>query len=390
MENFYVFHGRARIASPSDLMSFLLSALAFFVLLTVLVLFHECGHFFAARFFKVKVEEFGFGLPPRVKTLFWQGGTRFSLNWIPFGGFVRLQGENAVTERERRSPGSFGRAGVLARIVILIAGVGMNFLFAVIIFTIGFSVARWIPTYLTFEEMQAAADRGDIHMVPAVFIDDVLSGAGAAKVGVPKQSILSAVNGEAVTSPKQVTELQKGKKSIRYTVLTGTDFSQEETFTVPLTEEKAGVSLRPFPRELRSPKRSVIDAFVLSLREAKVMTVQTVIGMAKLFQSLAQTGSVPEGITGIVGIAQLTHVSVQEGFMTYLRLVALLSLSLAVLNILPLPALDGGRLLFVLLEVVLRKPANRRFELATNAVGFAFLLLLIVLITYHDILRLFI
>lgn len=370
-------------------MDFLLSALAFFILLTVLVLFHECGHFFAARYCKVKVEEFGFGLPPRIKTMFWQGGTRFSLNWIPFGGFVRLQGENAVTERERRSPGSFGRASTLARIVILAAGVFMNFLFAVVIFTIGFSFARWIPTYLTFEEMRAAADRGDIHMAPAVLIDDVLSGAGAAKVGVPKQSILRAVNGEAVTSPTQVTALQKGKKSVRYAVLTGDDFSEEQTFVVPLTEEKAGVSLRPFPRELSSPKRSILDSLVLSLREAKVMTVQTVLGMAKLFQSLAQTGTIPAGITGIVGIAQLTHVSVQEGFMTYLRLVALLSLSLAVLNILPLPALDGGRLLFVLLEVVLRKPANRRFELATNAVGFAFLLLLIVLITYHDILRLF-
>ncbi|MBI3332178.1 site-2 protease family protein [Candidatus Peregrinibacteria bacterium] len=370
-------------------MNFLLSALAFFVLLTVLVLFHEFGHFFAARWFNVKVEEFGFGLPPRVKTLFFRGGTRFSLNWIPFGGFVRLQGENAVTEAERRSVGSFGRASVLARIIILTAGVGMNFLFAVVIFTIGFSFARWVPTYLTFEDMQAAAARGDIHMVPAVLIDDVISGAGAAKVGVPARSILLSVDGTPVTLPTEVTALQKGKRSVRYTILTGDELAEKKTFTVPLTEEKAGVSLRPFPRELSSPQRSFVDALGLSLREAKVMTVQTVIGMAKLFQSLAQTGRVPEGITGIVGIAQLTHVSVQDGFMTYLRLVALLSLSLAVLNILPLPALDGGRLLFVLLEVVLRKPANRRFELMTNAVGFAFLLLLIVLITYHDILRLF-
>ena len=85
----------------------------------------------------------------------------------------------------------------------------------------------------------------------------------------------------------------------------------------------------------------------------------------------------------------MTHASVQEGFSTYLRLVALLSLSLAILNILPLPALDGGRLLFVLVEAIGRRPVNRRFEMTTNALGFAFLILLILLITYHDIIRLF-
>ena len=370
-------------------MTVLLSALAFFLLLTVLVLFHECGHFFAARKFGVTVEEFGFGLPPRIKTLFFQGGTRFSLNWIPFGGFVRLKGENAITERDRTAPGSFGRASVFARIVILTAGVAMNFLFAIVIFIIGFSFAHWIPTYISFEEMQAAASAGEIHMIPAVLIDEVLSGGNAAKVGVPERSILVSVNGQPVTSAEQVSEFQVGKKRVQYVVKTGEDFKTEQTFDVQLTDGKTGVSLRPFPLELSSPRRSLWEAFVLSLREAKVMTVQTMIGMVSLFTSLAQTGTVPEGITGIVGIAQLTHVSVQEGFMTYLRLVALLSLSLAILNILPLPALDGGRLLFVLFEAVSKRPPNRKFELTTNAVGFAFLLLLIVLITYHDILRLF-
>ena len=370
-------------------MSVLLSALAFFLLLTVLILFHECGHFFAARKAGVIVEEFGFGLPPRAKTLFHQGGTRFSLNWIPFGGFVRLKGENALSEKERRSHGSFGRASVLARIVILTAGVAMNFLFAIVIFTIGFSFAKWIPTYVEYKDMEAAAARGEIFMTSNVLIRDVVSGGAAAKVGVPAKSILARINEEAITNPEQVATLQEGKRSVRYTVLTGEDFQEEKTFTISLIDGKSGISLQPFPRNVSSPDRSLVDAFILSLREAKVMTVQTVIGMFTLFRSLATTGAVPEGITGIVGIAQLTHESVQVGFMTYLRLVALLSLSLAILNILPLPAFDGGRLLFVLIEVVMQRPANRRLELTTNAVGFTFLLLLILLITYHDILRLF-
>ena len=120
----------------------------------------------------------------------------------------------------------------------------------------------------------------------------------------------------------------------------------------------------------------------------KVVTVQTVIGIARLFGSLASQGTVPPGVTGIVGIAQLTYSSVQEGFGVYLRLVALLSLSLAVLNVLPFPALDGGRLIFVLSELFVR-PGTRRVEAITNAIGFVVLLAVILLVTFYDVLRLF-
>jgi regulator of sigma E protease len=311
------------------------------------------------------------------------------LNWIPFGGFVRLQGENATTEAERSRRGSFNSVSVPARVAILTAGVAMNFLCALVIFSFGFSVGRWIPTYLSFKEMQAAAQRGEIHLKAVVLIDDIVSGGGAAQVGVPKDSILLRLDDQSVPSPEHVATMQEGKKRVTYTLLTGENFSEEKTFTIPLKDGRAGVVLRPFPQELSSPRRSLASALLLSLREARVVTVQTVAGMARLFFSLARTGTVPEGITGIVGIAQLTHASIQEGFATYLRLIALLSLSLAVLNILPLPALDGGRLLFVLVEAVRQRPANRRFELAANAIGFAFLIFLILLITYHDILRLF-
>lgn len=119
------------------------------------------------------------------------------------------------------------------------------------------------------------------------------------------------------------------------------------------------------------------------------MTDQTVRGIFSLIKSLATRAHVPEGITGIVGIWGLTYTSVQEGFMTYLRLVALLSLSLAILNVLPLPALDGGRLLFVLVEMVIRRPLNQQFELITNAVGFFLLIALILIITFNDVIHLF-
>lgn len=367
----------------------LLSAVAFMLLLSVLILIHEFGHFAAARKAGVEVEEFGFGLPPRARTLFFQGKTQFSLNWIPFGGFVRLKGENAMEESERRSTGSFAAASVPARVVILVAGVFMNFILAIVLLTIGFSVGHWVPTYVSLEEMEAAAARGDIHLKLGVLVESVVEGGNAATAGVPARSIIVAIDGETVTHPANVAKMQEGKTKATYLLKTGEGFSEEQTIEVALKDGKSGVVVSAYPIELSSPPRGILGAVGLALRESWVMMQQTVLGIGKLAMSLFTTGTVPEGITGIVGIAQLTHASVQEGFMTYLRLVALLSLSLAALNILPFPALDGGRLLFVFVEVVTRRPVNRKFEVTTNAVGFGFLILLIGLITYHDIIRLF-
>lgn len=370
-------------------MSIIISALAFLFLLSFLVILHEFGHFFAARFFKVTVEEFGFGLPPRFATMFHWLGTRFSLNAIPFGGFVRLKGENAEDEHERYAEGSFSRASVLGRIVILCAGVFMNFLLAILIFTVGFSAGKWIPTYLTFEDMIAASDRGDIHFLPGVLVNEVASDGTAAEAGVPAKAILLKVDGTEVILPQEVAQLQKDKEQVTYTLLVGENFEEEKTITVPVRGGITGIVLSPFPRDLSAPDRSLPEAFVLALREAKIVLVQTVLGLAQLGKSLTRTLTVPEGITGPVGIAQLTFASVQEGFSTYMRLVALLSLSLAALNILPFPALDGGRLVFVLIEAIRGRPTNRTFELMTNMIGFLCLIGLILLITYYDIVRLF-
>lgn len=368
-------------------MVLLLSALAFIILITGLILIHECGHFLAAKRAGVIVEEFGFGLPPRAKTLFRWRGTVFSLNWIPFGGFVRLKGENAVEESERRARGSFAGAPIPVRMLILVAGVAMNFLLAVIIYTAGFSVGRWIPTYVTLDRMEAAALRGEIAMELGVFIDETLAGGTAAEAGVPAKSFLIAVDGTAVSKPEDVVALQQNTSSVTYTLLAGPD-EEERQVRVAVENGRTGMYLRAVPRVLEAPRRGPVTALRLALREAGVVTVQTVIGIGKLFGSLARSWTVPEGVTGIVGIAQLTYSSVQEGFAVYLRLVALLSLSLAVLNILPFPALDGGRMLFVIGELFFRR-YDRRVEMVTNTVGFGFLLFLILLVTLYDVLRLF-
>lgn len=368
----------------------LLTVVAFIVLLTLLILIHEFGHFMAARKAGVTVEEFGFGLPPKARTLFRKNGTVFTLNWVPFGGFVRLKGETALAEHERNKPGSFHAASLTARIVILSAGVFMNFVLAFVLLVFGFSVGRWIPTYFAMSDMQAHADRGIIELQTGVVIEKVLSGEPAAIAGVPEKSVLLKVNDQAVTLAEQVAEAQLNRSRVIYTVLIGEgEDAQEQRYTVALKDGKSGVVIQTFPLKLSAPLRGVGMSSMLALREAKIMTVQTVRGIGALITSLARSGQVPEGITGIVGIAQLTYSSVQAGFMTYLRLVALISLSLAILNVLPFPALDGGRLLFVLVEAVTRRPLNRRFEAYSNALGFSVLILLILLITFYDIIRLF-
>lgn len=367
----------------------LLSAVAFFVLLTGLILVHECGHFFAAKCVKVAVEEFGFGLPPRVLKLFRWRETLFSLNWIPFGGFVRLKGEGEMDEKRRMAVGSFCRASVWARCMILVAGVGMNFILALVIFTIGFSMGRWVPTYTSLAAMEDAAKAGKISMELSVLIEDVLPGSSAAHAGITPGVWLMKVDGQSVLHPEDVVRAQEGRRSISYTIREH-EGSKEKKISLPLVDGKVGVVLRSVPQNISAPNHRMGDSFMLALRESSVVTVQTVVGIARLFGSLVRTGAVPEGITGIVGIAQLTHSSVQAGFMVYLRLVALLSLSLAVLNILPFPALDGGRLLFVFYEVICRRPLNRRWEMVTNTVGLSFLLLLILWVTFYDVLRLFI
>jgi regulator of sigma E protease len=241
---------------------------------------------------------------------------------------------------------------------------------------------------MTLEEMQDASARGDIHLKLGVVIDDVLAGGGAEDASIPKGSVLVSIDGKPVEKTQDVITFQEGKRRVTYAYLPAGSTGAQVTAAVRVDQGKTGIFLRSIPLELSAPKRNLAEAAVLSVRETAVVTSQTVLGIGRLFGSLAQKGQVPAGVTGIIGIAQLTYTSVQEGFIVYLRLVALLSLSLAVLNILPFPALDGGRLLFVLSELVV-KPGNRRIEAVTNAIGFAVLLILILIVTFYDVFRLF-
>jgi regulator of sigma E protease len=371
-------------------MSFVISALAFMVLLTLLILVHELGHYGLARLFDVDVEEFGFGLPPKILTMFRYHRTDFTLNWIPFGGFVRLKGENAMDEGERTTKGSFASASVLQRSAILLGGVAMNFLLAIILLTIGFSIGRWVPSwYMSLDDLSIAETNGELSMKQAVSIGLVTPGSPAEQAGIRTGAVIEAVDGTNVVRPDDVVALQKGKRRVTYTMRDSVTATETHDVSVTLKDGKAGIEITALAYDVIGPVRPLSVAAGMALKESWFMTQQTVMGLGTLVRSLASQHRVPEGITGIVGIAVLTHDSLQHGFMSYLRLVALLSLSLAILNVLPLPALDGGRLLFVIIEGIIRRPMNRRFELVTNAIGFFLIIGLIVVITFNDLAQIF-
>ena len=370
-------------------MTIVLSGIAFLVLLTLLVLVHEFGHYATARWMKVTVEEFGFGLPPRVKKLFTWNGTLFSFNWIPFGGFVRLKGENSLDPNVREQRGSFAAASIPARLIILLAGVVMNLMVAIFLFTLGFWVWQWIPTYLNLQVLEQAEKRGEVSVEWGLYVSDVIEDGGSALAGVNSDGILKSVNGEPVTTVNQVLEIQNGKRSVEYKLLYGSAFDEERVVQVRVASGKTGIALSEFAMDIVGKRRSFLQGVNLALRETWIVTTGTIQGVGKLVGSLFFEQRVPKEIAGIVGIAQLTHNSLKEGVMMYLRLVALLSLSLAVLNVLPFPALDGGRIIFVLFEMLSGKPVNRRLEVVTNGLGIIFLMVLMAAVTWSDILRIF-
>ena len=368
-------------------MTWVLSALAFLVLLTLLVIVHEFGHFFVAKWSKVTVEEFGFGLPPMAKKLFKWQGTLFTLNWIPFGGFVRLKGENSLDPAVRTQKGSFAAASIPARLIILLAGVFMNLILALIVFSGGFWLSGWIPTYLSLD----ALERGELNQEVAVewglYIADVAEGGMAERAGIQPNGVLRAIDGQKVTRVDEVLALQEGKSTVEYTLSLGDAFDEEKKVQVSLRDGMSGVALSEFALSIEALDRGFVAGIRLGLRETWVVTVGTIQGIGTLMRSLVIQQEVPEGIAGIVGIAQLTHDSLKEGFSVYIRLIALLSLSLAVLNVLPFPALDGGRIMFVLFEMCTGKPVNRRLEVMTNGVGILLIMVLMIAVTWSDIAR---
>lgn len=369
-----------------------MTILLFFVVLSVLVLFHECGHYLMARFFGVKAEEFGLGFPPRALGFVKEGGrwrrvkradrasyptTIWSLNWLPLGGFVRLKGEQ---EAESKDADSFASKPAYARAWILVAGVLMNWFLAFLIFFVGFIVG--VPTDLD------ALPKGAHVRDPRVEITQVLDGSPAAQAGLRGGDRVVRIGGRSITTAEEArTALSEQSQS-------------QTMFQISIVREGSPLDMEARPTYLEALKRSGIGVGLadvgvvrLPLLRAFPQAAQTTYAFTKLIvqgfwhviRSLVVERDTSTQLSGPVGIAVMTGKVAAQGIWPLLQFAAILSINLAVVNLLPIPALDGGRLVFVFLEMIRRKKRSLAWEARLHQFGFLLLLTLILLITVRDV-----
>ncbi len=541
-------------------MNLVLTIVVFILIFSLLILIHELGHFWMAKRAGIKVEEFGFGLPPRL----WgkkKGETIYSINAIPFGGFVRMMGEDATDSKMLKKKRSFVAQPMRARVLVIVAGVVMNFLLAWVLLVAGFTVG--MQPLLVPEDVLPAVNSGLIELeegvkvkevtpqtiaselgleggdviykldgqpvdgfdfpefleepsgtlsvmrkgvsmdlileeqlldrfdpsaefgakfydyvaFPRVKIFEVDPGSLSYQAGLRSGDVVISINGRQVFSISEYEEVIRGQELLEYEVyrdgmkepvilelsrsrsvvisqvlpgmpaesagfregdvvvsVNGKNISDSQELVSFVSEHpnetlaylverdgeriflevtldetgKIGVLLSELMSYEDQQKISLYNADVLSsvvkindekypfhvamgkaFSESWRLSKLTAQMFGQFVGSVVSSGEVPEGVAGPVGIAQMTHVFVQEGFMSVLRFVAILSLSLAVINILPFPALDGGRLLFILIELVTGRRVNQKWESYIHALGYVLILLLILAVTYSDILRIF-
>lgn len=347
------------------------SILIFLVVLSVLILAHELGHFFAAKRAKVLVEEFGVGLPPRIfgKRL---GETIYSVNLLPFGGFVKLHGEH--TEKDVRKPSrAFINKSVKTRAAIIASGVVMNFVLAVFAFSVVYTVSG-IP-----KESEN------------VRVLEVRENSPAFSAGVLVGDVIKKVDGKEIVSTKQFVEAIEEKKGEEVMLLVEREDLRQIQLVPrvepPEREGPIGVIITStetyFPPIWQRPFIGVYYGF----REAIFWGSAVSAGIIKIFADLSG-GQVPKDLAGPVGIFAITTQAASLGALTLINFVGILSLNLAILNIIPFPALDGGRLLFIGIESLFGRKVLPKAEALIHTVGMVILIFLLLAITAHDIQRL--
>ena len=358
------------------------------VILGLVVVVHEWGHYIAAKKFGVKVEEFGFGFPPRAKKLFKRGETEFTLNWIPFGGFVKLLGENPddVNRTEEDQTRSIASKPKWQQAIILVAGVFMNFLLAGVLFSIGFMSG--MPVSIDADNTTAINRH--------VIISSVQKDSPADVAGLPAGVQLVSLDGntEAVQS---VAAMQAYIQShANQPIVVGFEKKKNDIETVTITPQEGlaaagkpgiGVGL-DMTGEIRMPFfKAIGEGFATAARMVAQIFIFFVHFIGGLFG--AGEGVSSSDVTGPVGIAGLATQAFNMGIIYLLTFIAIISANLAVLNLIPFPALDGGRLLFIGIEAITRKKMNENVVGWVNTIGFGLLVILMLFVTYKDITKLF-
>ncbi|HEY4513019.1 MAG TPA: site-2 protease family protein [Candidatus Paceibacterota bacterium] len=369
-----------------------MSIVIFIIILLVLVLVHEFGHFFSAKKFGIKVEEFGFGFPPKLFGIK-KEETEYTFNLLPLGGFVKIFGENPDDENTKgpEANRSFVNKPKWQQAVVLFAGVFANFLLAWLLFSVGFMSG--LPTSAGSEP--AGYQLSDVHLIVVSVAPDSPAENAGLKTGDKINSVLipeSSNSADFIQNPTAL-DLQKliaGRGSqdfnlaINYTRAGAEDMVIMKPALVDgkqhigISMDMIGTAKLPFFRALLEGAR--LDWHV---------TKGTAVGLYTLITEGIQGKGDFATIAGPVGMVGIVGDAYEFGFVYLLSFAALISVNLGIINLIPFPALDGGRLLFLLIEKIKGSRINPKTSNALNMAGFFVLILLMVIVTYHDVVKLF-
>lgn len=366
-----------------------MSIIIFIIILAILIFVHELGHFLVAKKSGIRVDEFGLGFPPKIFAKKWRG-TIYTLNAIPFGGFVKIFGEDSHTEtisEEDRSV-SFLYKSKWVQSAVLVAGVTFNIVFAWLCISLGFMIGMPVSeNYSTFGETR------DLKLI----ITEIVPDSPAQKSGLIAGDILLMVS-DGVTNlqneglnPEDVSGLISGtpENKIEIVYRRG-DNPPSSVFIEPIFNSSNNRKIIGIGMDnMGILKLPIHLSFVEGIRTTWLLTKATTIGLINFLWDSVTLKSDFSQVAGPVGIARVVSDANNLGFVYLLSIIALISINLAIINLLPFPALDGGRLLFVAIEAIIKKPINSSVVAWTNGVGFIFLITLMLIITVHDIFKLF-
>jgi regulator of sigma E protease len=348
---------------------FWLTLLAFVIILGLLVFAHEAGHFAMAKIAKVKVEEFAFGFPPKLFSVKY-GETKYSINAIPFGGYVKMLGEEAKSDSTK----SFGKKKVEFRIAIVIAGVIMNFILAGFLLSIGYMIGmspiRLDPTSLggtqTHQVLIAQVNEGSVAQSAGIKVGDMVLGF------------------ENVDSFSAYTRANLGQE-VGLSIKRSGEVITQEVKISQNADAPLGVGIADVP----IVKLGFFNAIYAGFKDMALTTGYIVILLGQFFAGLFHGKSVGGEVAGPIGIFNVTGQALRMGFIYLVQLAALLSINLGLINILPFPALDGGRAIILVAEGIFRRRViKEEIENLLHTIGFAILILLILIISAKEVIAL--
>lgn len=378
----------------------LLTIITFIIILSILVFAHEVGHFMMARRFGVRAEEFGFGFPPRafgvykneqgLRKIVWSAkevkdcpGTVYSINWLPLGGFVKIKGENGPSASSglAEDNDSFAGRPIWQRAFMLSAGVVMNIILAAILITVGFMIG--LPQALDGQvDARARVREKKIQIV------QVMKNTPAEAAGLALGDVILSIDNQSFANYQELQNYVASNvgRKLSYKIERGRDLIGLEAVPELMSETgKGGIGIAISETGLVSYPWYL--AVWQGIKTTLILIWAIIAAFYELIKGLILGQGVTADLAGPVGIAALTGQVARLGFVYLLQFTALLSINLAVINFLPFPALDGGRVLFLIIEKIKRSPVKKEVEAAIHNIGFALLMLLVLLVTFRDVSR---